>query len=55
VPSTDVLDECVTSDHDAGGAISLQSSHRAKPGLQSSVVGLDSNVRELSGVVERKW
>ena len=39
--SAEVLDEGMAGDDDPGGTVSLQSSHRSKPGLQASVVGLD--------------
>ena len=51
VASSDVLDERVTADHDAGGAIGLQASHGSQPCFQSSVVALRPIVRVLLGAV----
>ena len=45
VASSEVLDEGVSGDDDACGAISLQSPHRPKSGLEASVVGLEQIVR----------
>jgi hypothetical protein len=51
VAATDVLHEGVAPDDHAGGAVALQPAHRSKPGLESTVVGFDSVVRVLGGVV----
>ena len=53
VASSQVLDEGMTADHDRCGPIRSQTSHRAEPRLESSVVALDAVVRILRGVVER--
>jgi hypothetical protein len=53
VTSAQVLDERVASHDDAGCPGSFQSAHRAEPGLQAAVIGLDSVVGVLGGVMER--
>ena len=50
--SAEVLDEGMAGDDDPGGSVSLQTSHRSKPGLQPSVVGLQRVVRMDLGVME---
>ena len=52
VSPAQILDECVTSYNDAGGPVSFESAHRRKSCFHASVVGLDSIVGVLSGVVE---
>ena len=48
----EVLDEGKSGDDHPGGSVSLQSSHRSKPGLEASVVGLKRVVRMRLGAVE---
>ena len=52
VASPQVLDEGMTLDHDAGGSVSFEAPHRSEPGLEASVVGFDSVVGVLGGVVK---
>jgi len=52
VSASQVLDECVTLDHDRRGAVGLESSHRSEPRLQSAMITLDTIVGVLLGVVE---
>ena len=51
VASTEVLDECVTSNHHRGGAVAFEPSHRSEPGFESAVIALHAIVRILIGVV----
>ena|SRR5438309_10047719 len=51
----EVLDESVPGDDDLCGAVSLQSAHRAQPGFQTAVVGLDRVVRMDLRAVQRRW
>jgi hypothetical protein len=44
VASSQILDEGVTSDHDAGGPVPFESPHRSQPGLQAAVISLDGTV-----------
>jgi hypothetical protein len=53
VTSPEVLDEGVATDHDACGPVPFETPHRPQPRFQTSMVGLDSIVGELGGVVER--
>ncbi len=53
VTASQVLDERVTADHDRRGPVRSQTSHRAKPRVESPVIALDPVVRILRGVVER--
>jgi hypothetical protein len=52
VASSKVLDERVAADHERCGPVRSQTSYRAKPCLESSVVALAPVVRILRGVVE---
>jgi hypothetical protein len=52
MPSSQVLDEGVTSDHDARGAVSFEAPHRTKSGLEPSVVSFDPVVGVLGAVVQ---
>jgi len=51
VPSPQVLDVGVPSDHDARGSVSFEASHRSKSCLESPMISFDSIVGELGGVV----
>jgi len=51
--TTQVLDEGVASDHHARGSMGLRSAHRPESGLQSAMVGFDTVVLVLAGVVQR--
>jgi hypothetical protein len=53
VASPQVLDEGMASDYDAGRSALFQSAHRAKSGLESPMIGSDSVVGVLGGVMER--
>jgi hypothetical protein len=52
VSSTEVLDEVRSTDHDAGRSVPFAAPHRAKSGLEAPVVGLDSVVGVLGGVMK---
>jgi hypothetical protein len=52
VASAHVLDECVAPHHDAGRPFPFQAAHRSEPRLEATMVGLNSVVCVLSGVVE---
>ena len=52
VASPKVLDEGMASDYDAGRSVLFQSAHRAKSGLESPMIGFDSVVGVLGGVME---
>jgi hypothetical protein len=52
VSSPQVLDEGMPSDHDAGGAVPFEASHRSKSCLESPMVSFDPVVGVLGGVVE---
>jgi hypothetical protein len=52
VSSPQVLDEGVTSDHDAGCPVPFEASHRSEPGFEPSVASLDPVVGVLGGVVK---
>ena len=54
VSAAEVLDERMSSDHDARRSVGLQSTHRPQPGLQSAVVAFTSIVLVLPSVVERR-
>ena len=53
VASTQVLHERVTGGDGAGGAVSLETTHRSKSGLEPSMIGLDGVVRVLLDAVPR--
>ena len=55
VSTPQVLDEGMAPAYDAGSPVPFESSYWAKPGLQMSVVGFDSVVGVLSGVVKCGW
>jgi hypothetical protein len=44
-PPAEVLNEGMACDDDPGGSVTFQPSHRSKPGLEASMVGLDGVVR----------
>ncbi len=50
--SSQVLDEGVASDGDAGGSVPFEAPHGAKPCLEAPVVRFDSIVGVLGGVVQ---
>ena len=52
-PPAEVLNEGMACDDDPGGSVTFQPSHRSKPGLEASVVGLDWVVR-MDPRVERE-
>ncbi len=51
VASSQILDEGVASDGDAGGSVPFEAPHRTKPGLEAPVVSFDSVVGVPGGVV----
>lgn len=51
--SPDVLNERVGGYDDRGGSVAFESAHWSKPRLQPTVIGFDSVVGVLLGVVER--
>jgi len=53
VSASQVLDECVPSDHDRCDSIGSQTAHRPKSCLESSVIVLDPTIRILLGVMNR--
>ena len=44
VPSPQVLDECVASDHDSGSPVQFEAPHRTKSCLEAPMVSFDSVV-----------
>jgi hypothetical protein len=50
--AAEVLDECIAGADHLALRVSLQSSHRSKPGLQASVVGFERVVRVDLSVIE---
>jgi hypothetical protein len=44
-PAMEVLNEGMACDDDLGRSVTFQPSHRSKPGLEASVVGLNGVVR----------
>ena len=51
--AANVLDERLTLDDDARGAVAFQPAHRSQPGFQPAVVGWDTIVGLLDCVVQR--
>jgi cytochrome c-type biogenesis protein len=51
VAASEVLHERVTTDHDRRVPIPFQTAHRTEPGLESAVVGFDTVVGVLGGVM----
>lgn len=54
VAPSQVMDEGVSSNHDAGRPVGLQPPHRSRPGLHPALIGLAPVVLVLAGVVERR-
>jgi hypothetical protein len=52
VTSPEVLNEGMSSDHDMCGPVSFEAAHRAESGFEAPIVGFDSVVGVLSGVVQ---
>jgi len=52
VPSPQVLDEGMPSDHDTRGSVAFEAFHRAKSCLEATMISFDSIVGVLRGVVE---
>jgi hypothetical protein len=52
VPSPQVLDEGMPSDHDARGWVPFEAPHRSESRLESPMVSFDSMVGVLGGVVQ---
>jgi len=52
VASPQILDEGMSSDHDARGPVPFEAMHGAESGLKAAMVGFDSVVCVLVGVVE---
>src|SRR5215212_11698541 len=53
VAAPDVPNERVTPDDHARGPIAFEATHRAEPGLEAAVVGLDPVVRIPASVMTR--
>ena len=52
VASPQDLDKGMATDYDAGRSVPFGTSHRAKSGLQSAMIGFNSIVGGLGGVVQ---
>jgi len=52
VSSPQVLDEGMSSDHDAGRSVSFEAPHWPKSCLEATMVSFDSIVGVLGGVVQ---